>query len=482
MKKNILITALLGILCSCGTSVEHHDHDHENEESHSSVQVTAVKGNIELYAECEHLEAGEESHLEVWFTDLDSFKAAKVEEATLLYRGEDSQIIKSEGEKLSEGVFHFDFTPFRDEADFIAIEASGLSFDVSGASHVHARANSVRLSKEQIWKFNFSASDVQKARIGSTIKSSALLSSLPGAEKKIIAKASGIVSYVSPTLSPGCILRSGQELMRISSKGLAEDNIEVRYSLAQAEFQRSEEEYERLKTLSGKNIVSKAELNAARAAYLSAKAEYENLRENLKDGLFSVSADMNGYIDEIYVSNGDYVTTGTPLACIAQNGPFLATAKVSSSFFESLGRISDVVFMTPKGAFSLNETGGKIVSISRSTAGQSPLISVNMQIDGFEGCVSGSFIDVRICTESSEEKMAVPDEALVEESGNFFVYKQLSPVLFEKVQVLRGESNGKLTVIESGLEGNETIVGSGAVILKLAQAAGSLDAHSGHVH
>lgn len=78
--------------------------------------------------------------------------------------------------------------------------------------------------------------------------------------------------------------------------------------------------------------------------------------------------------------------------------------------------------------------------------------------------------------------MAVPNEALVEESGNFFVYKQLSPVLFEKVQVVRGESNGRLTVIESGLQGDETIVGSGAVILKLAQAAGSLDAHSGHVH
>ena len=479
MKKHIFITALLGLLCSCGAPGDKHSHE---EDSHSSVQVTATQGNIELYAECEHLEEGEECHLEAWFTDLDSFKAAEVESPVLLYKAEEGQIIRSDGERLSEGFYHFDFTPCSDEPCFISIEAGELSFDISAASHVHAPANSVKLPLEQIWKITFSSSEVQTTRLGSVIKASARLGSLPGAEKTIIAKASGIVSYAFPTLTVGSLVKSGQELMRITSKGLTEDNLEVRYSLAEAEFQRAEQEYERLETLSEKNIVSKAELNAARASYLSAKAEYENLKENIRNGLFCVSGDMNGYIDEIYVSNGEYVTTGTPLVCIAQRGPFLATAKVSSSYYESLGNISDVIFLTPKGEYSLEEIGGKVVSISQSTSEQSPLISVNMQIEGYEGCVSGSFADVRICTESREEKMAVPNEALVEESGNFFVYKQLSPVLFEKVQVVRGESNGRLTVIESGLQGDETIVGSGAVILKLAQVAGSLDAHSGHVH
>ena len=122
------------------------------------------------------------------------------------------------------------------------------------------------------------------------------------------------------------------------------------------------------------------------------------------------------------------------------------------------------------------------MSISQSTSEQSPLISVNMQIEGYEGCVSGSFADVRICTESREEKMAVPNEALVEESGNFFVYKQLNPELYQKVQVSIGATDGLRTVINSGLQEGDIIVSKGAVILKLAQAAGTLDAHSGHVH
>ena len=100
MKKHIFITALLGLLCSCGAPGDKHSHE---EDSHSSVQVTAIQGNIELYAECEHLEEGEEGHLEAWFTDLDSFKAAEVESPVLLYKAEEGQIIRSDGERLSEG-------------------------------------------------------------------------------------------------------------------------------------------------------------------------------------------------------------------------------------------------------------------------------------------------------------------------------------------------------------------------------------------
>ena len=120
--------------------------------------------------------------------------------------------------------------------------------------------------------------------------------------------------------------------------------------------------------------------------------------------------------------------------------------------------------------------------MGRSASAESPLIPVNIEINGYEGCLSGSFADLRICCSNETSRIAVPNEALVEESGNFFVYKQLNPETYEKVQVVPAESNGRYTAIVSGLQGGETIVSRGAVILKLAQAAGSLDAHSGHVH
>ena len=71
---------------------------------------------------------------------------------------------------------------------------------------------------------------------------------------------------------------------------------------------------------------------------------------------------------------------------------------------------------------------------------------------------------------------------IVEEMGNYFVYKQINPELFEKVQVGTGVSDGVRTEITYGLDGSERVVTRGAVIVKLAQAAGGLDAHAGHVH
>ena len=78
--------------------------------------------------------------------------------------------------------------------------------------------------------------------------------------------------------------------------------------------------------------------------------------------------------------------------------------------------------------------------------------------------------------------MTVAGGAIVEEMGNYFVYKQLTPELFEKTQVIIGGTDGQRTEILSGLAAGERVVSRGAIIVKLAQAAGGLDAHSGHVH
>ena len=66
--------------------------------------------------------------------------------------------------------------------------------------------------------------------------------------------------------------------------------------------------------------------------------------------------------------------------------------------------------------------------------------------------------------------------------GNYFVYVQLTPEFFEKREVKIGQTDGQRTEILSGLNGKERVVAKGAVLVKLTQATGTLDAHSGHVH
>ena len=66
--------------------------------------------------------------------------------------------------------------------------------------------------------------------------------------------------------------------------------------------------------------------------------------------------------------------------------------------------------------------------------------------------------------------------------GNYFVFVQLTPEFFEKREVKIGKTDGIRTEILSGIQSGERIVAKGAVLVKLSQATGTLDAHSGHVH
>lgn len=66
--------------------------------------------------------------------------------------------------------------------------------------------------------------------------------------------------------------------------------------------------------------------------------------------------------------------------------------------------------------------------------------------------------------------------------GNYFVYVQLTPEFFEKREVKIGDTDGVRTAILSGLNESERVVSKGAILVKLAQSTGALDAHAGHVH
>ncbi|MEZ4997204.1 MAG: hypothetical protein R2758_06995 [Bacteroidales bacterium] len=59
---------------------------------------------------------------------------------------------------------------------------------------------------------------------------------------------------------------------------------------------------------------------------------------------------------------------------------------------------------------------------------------------------------------------------------------QVTPELFEKRLIQTGATDGIRTEVTGGLKDDERIVTKGAILIKLAQATGALDAHSGHVH
>jgi hypothetical protein len=132
--------------------------------------------------------------------------------------------------------------------------------------------------------------------------------------------------------------------------------------------------------------------------------------------------------------------------------------------------------------YSSDQLNGKVLSFGKAANSDNYLIPVTLQIDNIGGFTAGGFVEVYLKTVTSTQALTVPTAALLEDQGSFFLYVQVTPELFEKREVRTGASDGLRTEILHGLTNNERIVTNGAILIRLAQATGTLDAHSGHVH
>ena len=132
--------------------------------------------------------------------------------------------------------------------------------------------------------------------------------------------------------------------------------------------------------------------------------------------------------------------------------------------------------------YSLEQLNGEVLSFGRNTNNDNYLIPISLQIDNKGSFVSGGFVELYLKTVSNSQAVTIPNSALLEEQGIYFVFVQVTPELFEKREVKVGVSDGlKIEVLE-GIAQQERIVTTGAILVKLAQATGTLDAHSGHNH
>lgn len=477
---------------------EGHEHGHA-EHNHAAaehpVQVSVYTDSWEIYAELDPLAEGEHSHILTHVTNLADFSPASEGEvtATLSVGGHsDSQTLHFH----EAGMLNFSLTPESCGEGLITFSFQGMEASAPVKVHhskaeaedaaIHAFAtssNGVNFTKEQSWKIDFATEAARLEPFGQVIKAVGQILPNQAEEQVVIAKATGIVNISSPVL-PGMSVKAGQALMSIENSGLAESNMDVQYIEAKAEFERARDEFARKKKLAAGRIVSQSELDQAKAEFERAKAVYENLDKNYQDGKFSAISDISGYVTDVLVSNGEFVQTGQVLATVSSSQKLLVQAKVQPKWFRALQNISgaNIRFSDDEHTYGLEELGGRLVSVAKASSTASPLLPVTFEIRNSSKLLPGSFADIYIKTLSNSEAVTVANGAIVEEMGNYFVYKQLTPELFEKTQVSIGGTDGQRTEITSGLEAGERVVSRGAIIVKLAQAAGGLDAHSGHVH
>lgn len=501
MKKKAFLLSMAVIL-SMVPACHHAHEEHEHEHHHDAEQYTAYNSDFELFAEAEPFLVGQESKVAAHLTYLSNFKpldSVRVK-ISLVVDGEAvSQLIEQPSQP---GIYKCTVKPTKAGCGQLKVEimqpagtsvvthphvhvyASHEAMHEHGHEHGHGAANAVAFTKEQSWKIDFATDTLRMQPFGTVIKTAGQVLPSQGDEREAVATASGVVVFKNGSLVPGAAVKAGQQLFTIESSGMADDNMSVRLQEATASYSAAKAEYERKLQLAEDKIVSQSELGRAKAAYETAKAAYDNLQRNFSQKGAVVRAPISGYVQRINVGNGSFVEAGQSVITVSQNRDLFIQAEVQPRYYSQLSAIGDVNIIIPGDdhVYTLAELNGSVVSYGKSTDKDCPLVPVTFRVRNQAGLLSGSFVTLYITTRSDQQALAIPNEGIVEEMGNYFVFVQLTPESFEKRLVRLGSTDGRFTEILSGVKAGERVVTRGASMVRLAQNGAALDPHAGHVH
>ncbi|MBR5891660.1 MAG: efflux RND transporter periplasmic adaptor subunit, partial [Bacteroidaceae bacterium] len=289
--------------------------------------------------------------------------------------------------------------------------------------------------------------------------------------------------FYGNSVAVGRNVKAGESLFALETGDVTDSNAAIKYAEAESRYNYTKAEYERKAELVKSKVVSLSDFQATEADYLQAKAVYENLKKNFNGGKMLLKSPVTGYISDIAVEAGDYVTEGTPLATLQRDGELKLFCEVSVRHAAALRNLNDVNIELNDGrCYSLAEAEGRIVGVGRAIQNDCNMIPVTIMVKNLDGVVPGNIVNMYMISPADGMNIVVPRTALVEEMGRFFVFVQHTPVMFEKRPVIIGVSDGKNIQLLNGVKPGERIVTTGAISLKLAQGTGALDPHAGHVH
>ena len=497
MNYRIFIAAVLtaAAFASCKHS---HTHTHDHDEN---LQLTAYSDSFEVFAEATPFVVGQTSEILAHFSHLENFKPLTEGSVTLSLIIGENNFSQTLEQPARAGIYLFSLQPTTAGTGKLIFDvktSKGVSqlivpnitvFDNEcDAQHAAAEAaaesvNGAVFTKEQSWKVDFATEEVRKKPFGQIIRTTAQIQPSQGDERVLVARTGGTV-FFNANMTEGKTVNSGQTLFSIDGNATTDNNLAVRYAEAESEYKRSKTEYERKTELAKENIVSQSDLLQARTEFVRAEANYNNLKRNFSAGKQNINSPIGGFVTRVLVQNGQFVEAGQPVLIVSQNRDLFIKAELQARFFDLLGKITSANIRTLNNnrVYSLEELGGRVLSFGRSVDINNPLIPVVFQINNTVELLSGSFVEIFIKTQTNTEAITVPNEAIIEEMGNYFVYVQLTPEFFEKRPVKKGVTDGIRIEITEGIAVGERVVSKGAIFVKLAQASGALDPHAGHVH
>lgn len=327
------------------------------------------------------------------------------------------------------------------------------------------------LTEEQMKSVGVTLGTVEMKELTSTIKANGLLS-VPNSNKATITSLyGGIIKTIN--IQVGSIVKKGQVIATIANPEYIQ--LQEDYLTTNSRITYAEQEFRRQRELFDNDAGAKKNLQSADAELKTLRTKRASLLKhlqmmginpgnvnngNMRSGLV-ITAPISGTISSITAQIGSYVDISSPVATVIDNGSIHLDLQVFEKDLPKM-RVGQIVH------FKLTnnpetEYDAKIYSIGSSFENESKTISMHCEVIGNKaGLIDGMNITGIVSLDKSVTP-AVPNEAIVEADGKFYVFIQtdkkaeeepdekgkLHPktLNFEKVEVVKGTSDMGYTAI-----------------------------------
>ncbi len=342
-----------------------------------------------------------------------------------------------------------------------------------------AHSDEIVLTPEKAKAAGVGTETVAPALFRYVIPAGGQLLTAQGEEATVVASTAGVVSFTRP-LTDGTAVQKGAALLSVSAQNIQDGDPVGRARIA---YLTAKDEYERAARLAEKQIVTKKELNRLKEEFENARIAYEALRPNRSGNGVQIQSPITGFVKSCLVKEGDFVTVGQALLSVTQTKRLTLRAEVSERYYAQLSGITSANFRTSYDGqtYSLDKLKGRLLSRGKAAGEGSYYIPVSFEFDNCGQMIPGSYVECFLLSAEKPNVISIPNSALTEEQGVYFVYLQIDEEGYRKQEVKLGMTDGERTEITAGLNPGDKVVTQGAIHVKLASASAAIPAHT-HNH
>jgi membrane fusion protein, heavy metal efflux system len=525
MKRFLVAALTVSLMTGAGCRRSHddtHGHDykaggHEHEEK--TAQITVWDDRHEVFAEHKPPVVDKPTRFITHISDIRSGEARTEGPIKFVLRQEDTSFEHSQAGPERPGIYipAITFPKTGDWRTTVLIPTDGSNsvvelgiIKVYADDHAAAHAEfpgapeGISFLKEQQWKILTRAEPVSKRKLVERVQVPAEVRAKPGFSASVAAPLAGhLAAAGNVALSPGARVKAGETLAllkpRFSDAAARFVEIEAEFGRAEAVLKQAEREFERTKTLAAQQARTERELQEAEAALASAKAQYgaaASLRSTYAANTSSAAgesgiaalqlrAPVSGIVTRVNAGVGEPVAADQVVFTLLNPERVWVEARVPESSAARLGKAQDALIEVPgddRRLLSIGAEGGQLVFAGLEVDTSTRTIPFIYELGNAKAALRvGQAVRLHVETARTEETIAVPDSAIVEEGGQPIAFVQLSGETFEKRELTLGIRDGNFVQVLRGLSEGERVVTHGAYAIRLASVSGVIPAH-GHAH